>query len=149
MIEFDHIGMIADDKKKGEIYVEATRVWVTDFREHPFRIEWLRFEPDTPVTGPVRSMPHLAFRTDSIAESSKGMTCLLEPFDTTVDKCFLYGSTRECADLIESLQPEVDNFGFSLPHTYRIGFAAVSPTPPITRRKLRRSIIVSSIKSGF
>jgi len=82
MIEFDHIGMIADDKKKGEIYVEATRVWVTDFREHPFRIEWLRFEPDTPVTGPVRSMPHLAFRTDSIAESSKGMTCLLEPFDT-------------------------------------------------------------------
>lgn len=82
MIEFDHIGIVTEDNKNGEIFVEATRVWVTDFRKHPFRVEWLRFEPDTPVTGPVRTMPHLAFRTDSIAESSKGMKCLLEPFDT-------------------------------------------------------------------
>ncbi len=82
MIEFDHIGIVTEDNKNGEIFVEATRVWVTDFRKHPFRVEWLRFEPDTPVTGPVRTMPHLAFRTDNIAEASKGMKCLLEPFDT-------------------------------------------------------------------
>ncbi|MDY0167118.1 MAG: hypothetical protein RBS80_11280 [Thermoguttaceae bacterium] len=82
MIEFDHIGMATEDQKKGEIYVAATRVWVTDFREHPFRVEWLRYEPDSPVSGPVRTMPHVAFRTDSIAEASKGMKCLIEPFDT-------------------------------------------------------------------
>lgn len=81
MTEFDHIGIITEEKKPDEIFVEATRVWITDFREHPYRVEWLRFEPDTPVTGPVRHMPHLAFRTDSIAENSKGLKCLIEPFD--------------------------------------------------------------------
>ena len=43
-----------------------------------------------------------------------GITALLEPFDTNVDKCFLYGSTRECVKLIESLRPEVDNLGIEL-----------------------------------
>lgn len=42
------------------------------------------------------------------------ITALLEPFDTTVDKCFLYGSTAECADLIESLKPDVDNLAIEL-----------------------------------
>ncbi len=84
MIEFDHIGLVTEEKKQKAMYVEATRVWVTDFQNHPFRVEWLNFEPDTPVTGPVRDMPHVAFRTDNIAEASKGMKCLLEPFDTPV-----------------------------------------------------------------
>lgn len=81
MIEFDHLGMITDQKQDEEIYVEATKVWVTDFRKHPYHIEWLRFEPDSPVTGPVRERPHVAFRTDSIAEASKGLAVLIEPFD--------------------------------------------------------------------
>ena len=42
------------------------------------------------------------------------ITALLEPFDRTVDKKFLYGPTRECVDLIESLRPENDNFGIEL-----------------------------------
>jgi len=43
-----------------------------------------------------------------------GINALLEPFDTTIDKKFLYGSTRECMALIESLRAEVDNFGIEL-----------------------------------
>lgn len=43
-----------------------------------------------------------------------GITALLEPFDTDVDKCFLYGPTRQCVELVRSLQPEVDNFGIEL-----------------------------------
>ncbi|MBN2296070.1 MAG: TIM barrel protein [Pirellulales bacterium] len=43
-----------------------------------------------------------------------GITAMLEPFDTDIDKCFLYGSTAECVKLIESLMPEVDNFGIEL-----------------------------------
>lgn len=83
-MEFDHLGMITTEKKDEEIYVPATKVWVTDFRKHPFHIEWLRFEPDTPVTGPVREKPHVAYRVDSIAEASRGMKVLLEPFDAGI-----------------------------------------------------------------
>ena len=45
---------------------------------------------------------------------SHGITAMLEPFDTTIDKKFLYGSSTECMALIESLQPEIDNFGIEL-----------------------------------
>mgnify|MGYP001605873771 CR=1 FL=1 len=80
-MQFDHIGIVTDEKKPDEIFIEPTRVWITDFAKHPFRVEWLRYEPDTPVTGPVRQGPHIAYRVPSIAEASKGLRVLLEPFD--------------------------------------------------------------------
>lgn len=43
-----------------------------------------------------------------------GITALLEPFDTDVDKRFLYGPTEACVALIRSLQPEVTNLGIEL-----------------------------------
>ena len=70
-MEFSHIGLITDEQKEGEIFVEATRVWITDFVKHPFHVEWLRFEPDTPLTGPVRNQPHVAYHVDSIEEASR------------------------------------------------------------------------------
>lgn len=79
-MEFSHVGMITSKPKEGEIFVEATRVWITDFVNHPFRVEWLRFEPDSPVTGPVRNEPHVAYRVDSIEKACQGMKVLLEPF---------------------------------------------------------------------
>ena len=53
-MEFSHVGMITTEPKPGEVFVEATRVWITNFVDHPHHVEWLRFEPDSPVTGPVR-----------------------------------------------------------------------------------------------
>jgi hypothetical protein len=79
-MEFDHVGLVTEDKKAGENFVEATRVWVTNPKEHPFNVEWLRFEPDTPVHGPLRERPHISYRVKSIEEASKGMKVLLEPF---------------------------------------------------------------------
>lgn len=43
-----------------------------------------------------------------------GITAMLEPFDRTFDKKYLYGSSEECVELIESLKPDVDNFGIEL-----------------------------------
>jgi hypothetical protein len=80
-MQFEHIGIITNEKKADERYVPATKVWVTDFSSHPYHIEWLRFEPDSPVTGPVRERPHVAYRVDSIREAARGLKVLLEPFD--------------------------------------------------------------------
>ena len=44
---FDHIGVVTEVKQPKESWVEETRVWVTSPREHPFNIEFLRFEPDS------------------------------------------------------------------------------------------------------
>jgi catechol 2,3-dioxygenase-like lactoylglutathione lyase family enzyme len=80
-MQFDHVGIVTTEKKAGEIFIEPTRVWITQFQEHPYRVEWLRYEPDSPVTGPVREMPHVAYRVDDIEAASKGMKVLLQPFD--------------------------------------------------------------------
>ena len=80
-MEFEHIGLVTKDKKAGEDWVEATRVWVTNPKEHPFHVEWLRYSPDSPVTGPVREEAHVAYRVESIAEASRGLKVLLEPFE--------------------------------------------------------------------
>jgi len=78
---FDHVGLITEEKKPGESWVEATRVWVTSPRAHPFHVEWLRFEPDTPVMGPLRTEPHVAYRVSDVHAAVEGRTVLAEPFD--------------------------------------------------------------------
>jgi len=89
---FSHIGVITNEKKPSERFVPATRVWVTDFQNHPFHVEWLRFEPDSPVTGPVRNMPHVAYKVDSIKAASKGMKELLAPFEAGIAVVGFYQS---------------------------------------------------------
>ena len=78
---FDHVGIVTEKPQEGESWVESTRVWVTSPRAHPSNIEWLRYEPDSPVTGPLRSEPHVAYRVNDVHEAVRGHKVLLEPFD--------------------------------------------------------------------
>jgi hypothetical protein len=78
---FDHVGLITEEKKPGESWVEATRVWVTSPRAHPFHVEWLRFEPDSPVTGALRTEPHVAYRVPDVHAAVEGHDVLAVPFD--------------------------------------------------------------------
>lgn len=80
-MQFEHIGIVTDEAKPGEAFVPATRVWRTDYLSHPFRVEWLRFEADSPVPEAVRARPHVAYRVDDLAEAGRGLKVLLEPFD--------------------------------------------------------------------
>ena len=80
-LAFEHIGIVTTEKKPNERFVPATRVWVTDFTRHPYRVEWLRFEPDSPVGGPVREMPHVAYRVDDIETAGARLKVLIPPFD--------------------------------------------------------------------
>jgi len=80
---FDHVGVPSEESRPGEMYVEATKVWVTDPWENPHRIEYLRFEPDSPVKGPVRELPHIAFQVDDLNREMEGAEILLGPFSAT------------------------------------------------------------------
>lgn len=80
---FDHLGLVTDEPKDGESFVAATRVWVTNPRAGGFNVEWLRFEPDSPVTGLLRTAPHVAYRVDDLGAAIEGHIVLAEPFDPT------------------------------------------------------------------
>lgn len=81
MRTFHHIGLPTDTPQAGEYFVEDTRVYVTDPRKHRYKVEFLRFEPDSPVTGPVRDLPHVAYRVDDLAAALAGENVLIEPFN--------------------------------------------------------------------
>lgn len=65
------------------MYVPATRVWVTDPARHPHRIEYLRYEPESQVSGPVRELPHIAFQVDDLEAEIGDAQVLLGPFQAT------------------------------------------------------------------
>ena len=83
-MQYDHLGIPTARKHEGEVWIKQSRVWVTDAHKNPYGIEWLRYEADSPVTGPLREQPHLSFRVNSkeeIGRLSRGMKVLIEPFD--------------------------------------------------------------------
>lgn len=80
MRDFDHVGLPTDDVQPNEMWVEQTRVWVTNPKDHPYKVEFLRYEPDSPVTGPVRDQPHIAFQVDNLEEAIGDSPVLLGPF---------------------------------------------------------------------
>ena len=81
MRTFNHVGVVTDEKQPDETYISQTKVWITKPNDHPYRIEYLRFEPDSPVTGPLRQMPHMAFVVDDLDSCIKGEEILLGPFE--------------------------------------------------------------------
>ncbi len=87
-MRFDHVGIPTTERKPGEKFVPATRVWITEAHEHPFRVEWLRYEPDSPVTGPLRDQPHVAYRVPKgtlEALMAAADEVLLEPWEAQKD----------------------------------------------------------------
>jgi hypothetical protein len=90
MREFDHIGLTTTEKQPDEMYVEATKVWVTSPVDSSQKVEYLRYEPDSlryepdsPVTGPLRELPHVAFRVDDLDKEIEGEEVILGPFHAT------------------------------------------------------------------
>ncbi len=81
-IEIDHIGLLTNEKKEKEKFVDGLKVWITDPNDSPFRIEWLRFESDSPAPGPMKEKTHIAYLVDDLEEASKGLKVLMEPFKT-------------------------------------------------------------------
>jgi hypothetical protein len=80
-VEFDHIGIPAQGKHEGMRYLESKRLWLTSPSDHPFRVEWLWYEEGSPEADLVRTLPHVAYRVDSLEEAVAGKRVVAEPFD--------------------------------------------------------------------
>lgn len=84
---FDHIGIPTTVPQPGESWVEFSRVWVTNPRTHPQRIEYVRFETvpevskDQPGMWKLIHWPHVAYRVEDLRAAIAGEELLLGPFD--------------------------------------------------------------------
>ncbi len=63
---FNHIGVPTKRVQPSEVYNDDMKVHLTDFEGHPYRFEYLRFEPGSWLPGEMQVQPHIAFEVESI-----------------------------------------------------------------------------------
>jgi len=54
-------------------------MYVSGFETSPCGIQWMRFEPDSPVHALIRSVPHVAFEVDDLRAAIEGKEILTPP----------------------------------------------------------------------
>jgi hypothetical protein len=79
MMQYHHIGIPTTKKRAGEVYLERFKMHVVGFENSDFGVEWLRFEPGSPIPDLVQEVPHVAFVVDDLDEVLTGLEVLIEP----------------------------------------------------------------------
>jgi hypothetical protein len=77
--KYHHIGIPTDVERPDEQYLEEFKMYVSGFETSPFGVEWLRFEPDSPLPEIVKTVPHVAFEVDDLEAAVAGHEILIEP----------------------------------------------------------------------
>lgn len=78
--KFSHIGIPTTVKQKGESFMEGGKINLTDFKTSPNKIEWLRFETDSPMPKLLQEQTHIAWLVPDLKKAMDGQEILLEPF---------------------------------------------------------------------
>lgn len=81
MLKFHHVGIPTDQKKPGEIHLEDGGLFVTPIDDSEHRIEWLRFEPGSPLPDVLKTTAHVAYEVADLDAALEGRDILLEPFE--------------------------------------------------------------------
>lgn len=78
--EFHHIGIPTAHPQPDEIYLAEAKLYVTDANKSEHHIEWLRFEPGSPLPEILQRTAHVAYKVDNLEEALAGRTIILPPF---------------------------------------------------------------------
>ncbi len=78
-LKYHHLGIPTKEKRKGETYLEKYKVYVSGYGTSEYKIEWMRYEDDSPVNELVKTIPHVAFQVKDVEEAIKGKEILIEP----------------------------------------------------------------------
>ncbi len=76
---YHHVGIPTDVPRPGERYLEKFKLYVSGFDTSACGIEWMRFEPGSPVDGLIRTVPHVAFEVDDLEAALEGSEILTPP----------------------------------------------------------------------
>lgn len=79
MKRYHHIGIPTTISRAGEIYLPQFKMHVVGYDTNPYGIEWIRFEPDSPLPDLVKTVAHVAFEVDDLEKELEGCEVLIEP----------------------------------------------------------------------
>ena len=79
MRRYHHIGIPTDVAREGEVHLQEYGLHVSGFDESPYGVEWMRFDPDSPLPELVKTTPHVAFEVDDLEAELEGKEVLIAP----------------------------------------------------------------------
>jgi len=79
MLRYHHLGIPTSERRPDERYLPEFGVHVSGYDTSPFRIEWMRFEEDSPLPGLVQTVPHVAFEVEDLEAALEGREVIIEP----------------------------------------------------------------------
>ena len=81
MRTFHHVGIPTRETRENESYMEGGKLYITEVDASPNKIEWLRFEDDSPMPELLQTTAHIAYKIDDLDAELKGKEILLQPFE--------------------------------------------------------------------
>ncbi|MBE3069456.1 MAG: hypothetical protein IMZ66_04380 [Planctomycetes bacterium] len=81
MAQFHHVGVPSGTQRPGETYIAGGKVFITDPEASPYKFEYLRFEPGSPMPEATQKQPHVAYMVENLDAALKGETVIVDPFD--------------------------------------------------------------------
>ena len=78
-MKFNHVGIPTTTHFEGEIDLPHLRVTVSDHQSNPFGIQWMRYWEDAPVPDLVKTVAHVAFEVDDLAQAVHGQEVIIPP----------------------------------------------------------------------
>jgi hypothetical protein len=76
---YHHLGVPTDTPRPNETYLAKFKLYVSGFDTSPYGIEWMRYEPDSPVADILKTVPHIAFEVDDLEAALEGKEILTPP----------------------------------------------------------------------
>lgn len=78
---FHHLGIPTSEPKPRERFSSKFGMYTSDAESAHVRIQWHRFEPDSPLHPLIRTVPHPAFRVADLDHAISGFPLLLGPYE--------------------------------------------------------------------
>jgi len=74
-----HIGIPTDKPLPAQGYCQKYKLYASGYFQSPYRVEWMKFDPDCALPELVKTVPHVAFVVDDLEAAIAGKQILIEP----------------------------------------------------------------------
>ncbi len=82
-MKYNHIGIPTSERFEDEIEIPHLKITVSDHKNNPFGIQWMRYRDDAPYPDVVKSIPHVAFEVDDLDIALKDQEIIISPNSPT------------------------------------------------------------------
>ena len=78
-LKYHHFGIPTDVPRPEDEYMAEYKTYASGYLQNPYGVEWMRFDPTSPLSELVKTVPHVAFVVDNLETAIADKILLGEP----------------------------------------------------------------------